>query len=157
MIFDNIKNANLYAGLHPKFKEAFEFIEKNLANPPDDGKYILDGDNLYSIVTRYSTKENPDIKYEAHDKYIDIQFIVRGKEICYVKNREALQLNKSYDANDDYALYDFDCSGTDGSGTPVHLSDCEFVILYPWDAHIPAVIDGDSADNLKFIMKVKMR
>ncbi|MCK7521454.1 MAG: YhcH/YjgK/YiaL family protein [Ignavibacteriales bacterium] len=47
-------------------------------------RHDIDGDKLYSPVSEYMTKNEEDAKYEAHRKYIDIQYVASGKELIGV-------------------------------------------------------------------------
>ena len=47
-------------------------------------RYDIDGDNLYATVSEYITKNEEDAKFEAHQKYIDIQYVISGKEIMSI-------------------------------------------------------------------------
>ncbi len=41
MVFDNLKNCELYYGMHPRFREAFDFIKKATAENLEIGKYEI--------------------------------------------------------------------------------------------------------------------
>ena len=72
MIKDNIKNAEIYYSLHPKFKEAFEkLINKDIG---------LKTKELYFNFDKYQTKSEG--KFEAHRQYIDIQYIIGDCLAC---------------------------------------------------------------------------
>ncbi len=78
MITDNIKNANLYTGVSPRIKQAFEYLKgTDLAALPV-GRIELDGKNLYVMVQEYTSKTPDQGKWEAHQRYIDLQYIVKG-------------------------------------------------------------------------------
>ncbi len=46
----------------------------------ENGKYDLIEGKAYAIVQEYTTKPEEDGKYEAHRKYVDIQFVAQGEE-----------------------------------------------------------------------------
>ena len=46
MIFDTLKNAELYYGCHEGFKKGFDFIKKVIAEGTEVGKYEIDGVNF---------------------------------------------------------------------------------------------------------------
>ena len=74
MVLDVLENKERYYSLHKNFKDAFDFLEKSLKSNPEPGKYELKGDDLFAVVQAYETAE--DSKWEAHRKYIDIQFYI---------------------------------------------------------------------------------
>ena len=84
MIVDNIKNAKLYYSLHPEFKAAFECLA-SLTAESENKRYEINGDNCFVNLTEYENKCEAECKYEAHAKYIDIQFMVKGKEFGVFK------------------------------------------------------------------------
>lgn len=48
-----------------------------------DGKHIIDEDLMHVIVSTYTTENGTEKLFEAHRKYIDIQFMIRGRESIY--------------------------------------------------------------------------
>ena len=82
MIFDTIDNIKNYKGLGRVY-QALEFLAKTDFNNVELGRYELDGDNIYYMVQNYDTDPNKTIS-EAHNKYIDIQFMVKGEELIGV-------------------------------------------------------------------------
>ncbi|WP_369461599.1 YhcH/YjgK/YiaL family protein [Thermoclostridium stercorarium] len=68
-------------GFASRFQKAFRFIREFHQNEKEDGRYEIDGNDVYALVQSYTTLPSDQCKWESHDKYIDIQYIVRGKEI----------------------------------------------------------------------------
>ena len=64
--------------LHPLFAQGFDFIEEALKHPPVPGKYDLMGDKLFVRMQEYATNPLEASLWEAHRKYIDIQFMLSG-------------------------------------------------------------------------------
>jgi beta-galactosidase beta subunit len=81
MILDTIDNTRLYVGLHARFAKALEVLTDKTLSQKEDGKYAVDGDNIYYTIQRYTTKPLNEGKLEAHRKYIDIQFLLSGVEL----------------------------------------------------------------------------
>jgi len=80
MIIDILENANLYREVNSKFNKAFNFLKnKDLLNL-GIGKYEIEGTNIYAIVNNYYTCFKEEGLWEAHRRYIDIQFVVKNKE-----------------------------------------------------------------------------
>ena len=65
--------------LHPLFAQGFDFIEEALKHPPVPGKYDLLGDKLFVRMQEYATNPPEASLWEAHRKYIDIQFMLSGQ------------------------------------------------------------------------------
>ena len=152
MIFDQIKNAACYKGILPTVTTA---LEKMTAYTPDNypgGKVEIDGDNLFLLLNTYETRDPAAAQFEAHEKYIDVMYMVEGEEIIYVKPTDMLQaITKAYDPAIDALL-----AKLDGDAIPVRLTAGTFVVLFPQDAHAPACYDTAPQTVKKIIGKVKL-
>lgn len=148
MILDRIENAALYFAIHPKFKLAFEHAIRMNAEATPAGRYELDGENMYALVQEYNTKLKEDAKWEAHRRYIDLQYVVQGQESMGYSNIHHLQQGE-YDASKDFLpLF--------GEGDQVILRRGCFVLLFPEDAHMPSMAVGESAPARKIVLKIAM-
>lgn len=151
MIFDNIQNCEQYFSLHPNYEKAFAFLKDAMKQFPETGKHEIDGENLFASVQTYNTLTE-DGKMEAHEKYIDIQFIVSGKETMFVKDISKAELSDPYREDWDAAFYK-----VDDTSSKLCLTPGDFVVLLPNDAHRPCVaFEGVSEPVQKIVMKVKL-
>jgi YhcH/YjgK/YiaL family protein len=77
MIVDDLSQANKYVILHPRFKQAFEFLTSNNLEALSLGKHIIDGDNLFAIVVNEEAVPmlESTSQFECHNQYIDIQYV----------------------------------------------------------------------------------
>ena len=150
MIIDTIKNAEKYYCVHPLFKKAFEYITSNDLLNLEDGKYEIDGANLKAIISNKNgmTAEESIAKFECHDKHIDIQLCIKGKETMGWKPRENCKEQKAeYNAEKDVVFYN------DLPDMYLQLNDGQFVIFFPEDVHAPMIGEGIIK---KLVMKVKI-
>ena len=75
MLTTNLKLAEKYNYLDPKFKKAFEFLRTaDLAALPL-GNTPIDGDEVFANVQAYTTLPDVDAPFESHEKYFDLQFV----------------------------------------------------------------------------------
>lgn len=147
MIKDNIKNAKKYYELSPSVKRALEFLEKTDFSKYEKGSYEIDGRNLYMNVEEYTTRKTSNI--EAHKKYIDIQFMIRGEENMGVITLDNLVVTDEYSEEKDVAFY--------RGNAPLNLvKENEFIIFYPTDAHLPCQVVNEPKPVKKVIMKIKI-
>ena len=80
MLTTNLKLAEKYNYLDPKFKKAFEFLRTaDLAALPL-GNTPIDGGEVFANVQAYTTLPDADAPFESHEKYFDLQFVVSGEE-----------------------------------------------------------------------------
>jgi len=150
MIVDLLDNAKLYESLHSDFQKAFKFIQEFRQGEKEDGRYEIDGDKVYALVQSYTTVPSEQCKWETHDKYIDIQYIIRGKEVIGYAPRNTLVSNTGYNAEKDITFYE------DQPGTDICLTGGMYAILYPWDGHKPKCIYHEQSDIKKIVVKVKL-
>ncbi len=136
MILDHIKNCDRYCDSHPLFAQAFEFLESE-AHLLEDGKYELDGENMFATIVTAPLKEMADAKLEAHDKYIDIQMVLEGCESFGIANRERMTSPiGEMCCTKDIIFFN------DTIDTVVSLTKGDFMVLYPDDCHAPTIGSG---------------
>ena len=148
MIFDAIENAEVYSGLGEKFKTAFEFIKSTDFKSLKDGKIEIDGDNIFAIVQKYKTKNSEDATWEAHRKYIDIQYMISGAENMGFVLADYLEISEKYNEANDVEILK-------GLGDFVQVNEGEFVVFFPDDAHMPGIKIKESEMVHKVVIKIK--
>jgi len=147
MIFDTLENVSRYAGLGHNLPAALNYlVETDLAGLPI-GRTDLDGDNLYVLVQEYDTRLLEAGKWEAHRKYIDVQFLMRGVERMGFANLRTMQLAEYIPEKDFQAL--------GGSGNFVDVFAGSFVIFFPEDAHMPGLCVEQPEPIRKVVLKVR--
>lgn len=134
-----------------RWDKAFIFLKSSDLTALELKRYDIDGDNLYAPVSEYLTKNEEDARYEAHQKYIDIQYVVSGKELIGVapvsQKKDVLE---AYDSTKDIEFL----TVTGGENRPA-LPD-KFFIFFPDDAHRPGLKDGENSPVRKVVVKVKI-
>jgi YhcH/YjgK/YiaL family protein len=152
MILDQIDNTRLYVGLHARFAKAFEILTDKTLSQKQDGKYAVDGDNIYYTLQRYTTKPLSEGKLEAHRKYIDIQFLLAGVEVLGYTPLKGLTISEEYNPAKDIAFYK-----TPEQLTEVILEPGLSCILFPDDAHLPCRQLAGPTKVCKVVIKIKMK
>ena len=152
MIYDEISNAKLYSGLNQGIDMMLKEMQKFEADNYPEGRISMDGDNLFMLFGNYETHSPEGALTEAHQKYIDVMYMVEGAETIYVKPVERMQnVTKSYDASIDALLGE-----TDSDASPIRLESGCFIVLFPRDAHAPACYADGPASVKKIIGKVRI-
>jgi len=150
MVIDTVKNASRYESLHPLFKKAFDYIRQtDLANTPS-GTYILEENTLKAIVSEAPGKKQEVSleKFECHNQFIDIQYVISGGEQMGWKPRQECQApNGDYNPEKDVQFYN------DAPDTFFTLTPGQFVVFFPEDVHAPMIGDGIIK---KLVMKIKL-
>lgn len=148
MIVSTLSQSKRIEGLHPLFKEAFDYIKNNdLLNAPL-GRIELKGDDLFINNVEVDALEKNKQVLEIHRKYIDIHVLLSGQEIMgWLPTEESKEEKQAFDVEADCALY------TDAPSTFITMRPQDFVIVYPEDAHAPIIGTGKIR---KLIVKVKL-
>lgn len=149
MIKDKLCNAKTYYGISENLKKGFEWLKSQDLDSIKPDKYYIDSEKFYANIQEYETKE--DALYESHKKYIDIQCVIKGKERVGVCGKSECQISVPYDEEKDI---DF----MQGPETEefLSLSEGEFLVLFPNDAHKPSINPSINTKNLvkKVVVKV---
>ena len=132
-------------------RKALFFLAEHNFNEMKDGTYPIDGKNSYAILQRYSTRLPESGKPEAHRQYVDIQYIVRGREeLGWCPLNPELREHTKYDIDKDIIFYERLVPGSS-----VILREGYFAVLYPADVHRPCgAVNGESEPVTKVVVKI---
>ena len=132
MILDSIHNSANYTSLHPLFEKAFNYLQTENLETLAPGRYDLEGDKLFAIVSEAAGIAKAEAKLEVHQKYLDIQYIVSGVDhMGWRPLAFCEEVFKAYDEEKDFALY------ADKTQTWFDVPAGHFTIFFPTDAHAP--------------------
>jgi len=148
MILDKITNNKQYFPLGKGIEQAFRFLLETDFTSLTAGKYPIDGENLFFLVNEYITKDVADCTMESHRKYIDLQFMYKGKEKIGYSLLMNQEFTKEYDATNDYALYKPE------EYSIFNLNENEFAIFYPDDLHMPSIKFNEPEPIKKIVVKI---
>lgn len=151
MIIDSISNIGRYENLSDNFRKAVQYLKSIRLVEVAEGNFEIDGRTVYGFTNVVTLKDEKEVMYEAHEKYADIQLIIRKSETIYVSETKKLKEKVSYNDQGDIAFYD------DGeSSVKLNLFEGDFVILFPQDAHKPCCYCNDNKESFKMVIKVKL-
>ena len=147
MIKDSLKNAGIYFSLSENLKKGLEWLKtQDLVNIAC-GRYEIDSDAVWANVQEYETKDDAD--FEAHRKYIDIQYMVKGEELVGVIDLVNCKTCIEYDNEKDLEFFE-----TKAKFQYQELREGDFLIFYPHDAHKPSIAFGAKSMVKKVVVKV---
>ena len=147
MIIDRLQNAGLYHGISSGIKKALEFLQRSDLEKLETGRVEIDGDDVFALVQQYETKPAEQSIWEAHEKYMDIQYIHSGAERIGYSSREGMKVVKEYDSNSDFLLLE-------GEGSFFEVKAGFFAVFAPEDAHMPCLAITTPEKVKKIIIKV---
>ncbi len=147
MIIDVLENANLYIQIHNGFNKAFHFLRNTDLLELNTGKYEIEGDRIYAMVNIYFTRLKEEGRWEAHYRYIDIQYVVTNKEQIGYAHFNKMQSCEDYDQKKDILFFN-------GNGSYFIIQPGTFVIFYPQDVHMPGIAIDKPENIKKIVLKV---
>lgn len=149
MILDKLENAALYEGVSENLKKGFDFLKNTDLLSTKIGRYEIDGNTVFALVSEYDSKKPEDCKLEAHQVYADIQFIVSGREAIGFATLNNQTVTAEYNPDKDIVFFS-------GEATPLIMEAGMFAVFFPQDTHRPCMqIDGPEKVK-KVVVKVRM-
>ena len=129
MIIGKKEELKAYKGISENLDKGIDYVLSFDENTPE-GRYEIDGDKVYALVTSGETKNEQSDTYEAHKKYIDLQFILEGEEDTGYASIDNCEIETPYNEAGDFMM-------VKGAGDIINTSKDEFYIAFPFDAHRP--------------------
>lgn len=129
--------------------EAFRFLNRPDLDTLSPGKYPIDGDNVYASVSVGPNKEFDKTQWESHRKYIDLQYVIKGKEKIGVAPVAKATVTVPYSEANDIAHYT-------AEGKYYVASPGTFFLFFPVNAHRPNIkVDGYDTEK-KLVIKIRV-
>lgn len=126
----------------PALQQALDYVEKLLrpdtperarlfALPAGESVRVELGGGMFAIDAAYMGKSRPDVFFETHRKYIDVQAVLAGEESMEIADFKRLTLDVPYDAERDLIKY------RDYADTSVlRAREGEVAVFFPVDGHM---------------------
>jgi YhcH/YjgK/YiaL family protein len=127
----------------------FRFMEETDLEHLQTGSFRIAGDSVRVIVQQYDTRDAGELNYEAHQKYIDLQYVISGKELIGVAGLDQYSsIVEPYDEVEDIGFYEIK------DGILRSADDRVFFIFFPDDAHMPCIRDEERLSVKKIVFKI---
>ncbi len=134
-----------------RWEKAFNFLKNSDLTKLEAKRYDIDDNNLFATVSEYISKNEESVNFEAHRKYIDIQYLISGKEIINVAPLTSVkEVITPYDAIKDIEFM------TVNKMVSLKAAPGKFFIFFPSDAHRPGLKDGVNSPVRKIVVKLKV-
>lgn len=146
MIIDTVDNGSLYAGLGPRIARALAWVRETDLAALAPGRHDIEADQVYALVSEYTTKLPDQGRWEAHRRYLDLQCLASGAESFGYAPAATLQAGEY--------IPEKDITWLAGEGRFVRLEPGRFVIVWPADAHMPGMAEGAPAPVKKVVVKI---
>ena len=145
MIICPWKDILKYKSMLPGIEEAFAAVNA-LTAYEDKANYPLSDGNRFFLAVQ-GTKA-PDVA-EAHRKYLDIQYIVKGQEVVGYAPLEACEIVGEFNEEKDIGKYS-------GNFEYITIGEGMCYVAFPEDAHMPGRHLEVPNDFVKVVVKLKV-
>jgi biofilm protein TabA len=149
LILDSLTQAKIYRAFGAGFAAGFDYLAATDLLALADGRYEIQGSDVFAIVQSYNTKPREQGRWEAHRQYADIQIVVTGRERMGVAPISSLKLACEYDPEKDVAFYD-------GDGQFFTVGEGSFALFLPHDVHMPSLAIESPGPVKKVVVKVRV-
>lgn len=147
MIIDHIANRHLCQPLSALIQRGLTFLQETDFTTLAPGRHDIEGDKLFAMVQDYQSKPLEEGVWEAHRRFIDIQYIVSGEERIGYTCLDNLTASQDYDQEKD-------CQFFTGTGDTLSAFCGTFLIFFPTDAHMPGLQIQGPTPVRKVVVKV---
>lgn len=147
MIIAQLSEFGRYQVLHHQFAKVNEFLKTYKFDVPNE-RVFIDSEKLFLIPALDNAREKDKALLEAHNRYIDIQICLEGRETFGWKNRvDCVSPKGEFDDEKDIIFYD------DKPSFYFDLIPNQLAIFFPEDCHAPLIGNGQIK---KLIFKVEV-
>jgi YhcH/YjgK/YiaL family protein len=150
MIFDTLDNRKRYERLGFRIERGLAFLAATDWNAIEDGRHAVEGDEIFVLIMSYETEPEEKRSFEAHRKYIDIQYLVSGRELICWAPLEELEPAGEYSVEKDIVFL----SGAQRAR--LLLKPGTFALFFPQDAHRPNCAWNKPERTRKAVVKVRI-
>ena len=151
MIFSSINGRDMGKGCPEVILRVMEYLRNQNFKSMEPGVYEIQGKELYAQVFDAVTEPVKDKRPEVHEKYLDVQFLVSGRERIGVTPDTGRYKVAERIEERDLIFYE---SVEDESF--LEMRPGYFCVFFPSDVHRPAVISGESMSIRKVVVKVSV-
>jgi YhcH/YjgK/YiaL family protein len=129
----------------------FRLLESTAFSDQETGRHEAAGEDLFYMINQYTTKEAEKVKFEAHRKYIDLQYMTEGEEMMGVSGFEHGTETETYISEKDIAFYSV-------SKAEYHkATPSAFFVFFPEDLHQPGVMVNEPQAIKKVVFKILLK
>lgn len=147
MVYDSIKNIGKYRGQSLWLDRAIDFLETADLNSLPIGRTEIAGDKVFFNVMEAEAKEEDEVNFEIHKKYMDIQIDIEGTENIAV-GLEIEEVIEEYREEIDFGIVY--CS----EYVMCKMGKGRFIICMPEEAHKPGIVTEENRYLKKSVFKV---
>lgn len=152
MITGNVHHLTLMPYLPAALKAAIQHVMANFNADTPLGKYDIDGDRQFVLISNDTTSPRLERRAEYHARYLDIQIVLAGQEGMSFSNLPAGAPETDWLADKDIAFLPAGDEGLQEKTMVLNAGD--FVVFYPGEVHKPLCSVGENAPVKKAVVKM---
>ena len=133
------------------FEPAFEYLENQNLTAVPVGKHAIHGESVFAIVQKAQAKPASQGKFEAHRKYVDVQYLVAGAEMICVAPASQSPVSEPYREDQDVAFY------APQNYERLEMQPGRFAVFFPEDAHMPNCELNGPGELHKVVVKLSVK
>jgi uncharacterized protein, YhcH/YjgK/YiaL family len=159
-LFGSLSTVRAQLASSPAFDIAFDYVARALTPGSPEAARIAAvpvgrtdrvelGEGVFALEQAYETKPVAEGKWEAHERMIDVQVVVSGRELMGVIEVSGLALTEDYRAERDLMFF----APSEG-GSTLRVGAGGVAVFFPADGHMPSLADGAPEVVRKTVVKV---
>ena len=149
MIYSSLKAQDAQCAWPEAFQKAFAFLRNSDLEHMEPGRYEIDGDDVYATIQKQTTAAPEEKKAESHYKYIDIQYLISGKELeGFAPLTEGIK-------REEHPERDVMSYPEEEAEHFIELKPGDFTVYFTNDVHRPNCAAGESMDIKKVVLKIR--
>ncbi len=148
MIFDSVNHAPDYRGMSPAMDTALMLMQTVDFFCAPLGRQEADNGVFYTVMECDLVDQQKAV-WEHHNRYIDIQWVLSGREKI-----DVLPVSQVKDWDPFNTERDATFSSDPVKGTTLELYQDMFALFFPWDAHRCLMEAGEGKTVRKVVIKI---
>lgn len=129
-----------------RLDNAFAYLKYTDLLSLEPGRFPINSDNVYAIVTASASKDFDQTRWEAHRNYAGIHYMISGEEKISIASVNGVTIVTHYDPSKDIAFYD-----ASGKFNLANQS-VFFIFFQQLDAHRPGIKLFESKKEKKIVI-----
>ena len=152
MIFSSIYAKDDLSRYPEAIQKAIRFAAETDFEQMEDGRIVIDGDNMFANLFHLTAKAPEEVRPEMHKKYVDVQFWISGEEFCGVAPYEGG--STCVEAREEEDLYFYNHAENE---TLLRAKKGCYAVFFPNDIHRPGIwIEERPIHYRKVVVKVSV-
>lgn len=151
MIYSSFRADDDLQKYPPAIRIALDYLRKKDFSQMEKGTYPIQGKDIYALVQEITTCPVEEKKPESHEKYVDVQYVVEGRErLGFLPDAKKYPIVSSKEENDIY-FYE----NVEGESFVI-AQDGDYSIFFPNDIHRPGCMVDRPEKVRKVVVKVSV-